>query len=151
MDSCSKDAKFKFSRNPFRWHASLIVSNWHPWLGGLRHNDSFGTGQIVMKMCAVIAHSLLTLLITVLKPNSGENANIQPLQLAKLQDHKYIPTTCTRRHLQWIRQIKRQLDATLCRFYFCRVILHVSGVKRPSSGELKHWHGGPWYRCYSCR
>ena len=32
------------------------------------------------------------------------------------------------------RQIKHQLDATLCRFYFCRVILHVSGVRRPSSG-----------------
>jgi len=30
--------------------------------------------------------------------------------------------------------------------YFCRVTLHVSGVKRPSSGVLKNWHGGPWYR-----
>ena len=50
-----------------------------------------------------------------------------------------------------ILQIKHQLDATLCRFYFCRVTLHVSGVKRPSSGVLKNWHGGPWYRCYSCR
>ena len=30
-----------------------------------------------------------------------------------------------------------QLDATLCRFYFCRVTLHVSGVKRPSSGVFK--------------
>jgi len=36
-----------------------------------------------------------------------------------------------------ISQIKHQLDATLCRFYFCRVTLHVSGVKRPSSGVLK--------------
>ena len=50
-----------------------------------------------------------------------------------------------------ISQIKHQLDATLCKFYFCRVTLHVSGVKRPSSGVLKNWHGGPWYRCYSCR
>ena len=51
-----------------------------------------------------------------------------------------------------ISQIKHQLDATLCRFFFfCRVTLHVSGVKRPSSGVLKNWHGGPWYRCYSCR
>ena len=25
-------------------------------------------------------------------------------------------------------QMKHQLDATLCRFYFCRVILHVSGA-----------------------
>ena len=47
-------------------------------------------------------------------------------------------------------QIKHQLDATLCRFYLCRVTLHVSGVKRPSSGILKNWYGGPWYRCYSC-
>ena len=50
-----------------------------------------------------------------------------------------------------ISQIKHQLDETLSRFYFCRVTLHVSGVKRPSSGVLKNWHGGPWYRCYSCR
>ena len=48
-------------------------------------------------------------------------------------------------------QIKHQLDATLCRFYFCRVTLHVSGVKRPSSGVLKNWHGGPWYRRTSGR
>ena len=50
-----------------------------------------------------------------------------------------------------IGQIKHQLDATLCGFYFCIVNLHVSGVKRPSSGVLKNWHCGPWYRCYSCR
>jgi len=50
-----------------------------------------------------------------------------------------------------ISQIKHQLDATLCRFCFCRVTLNVSGVKRPSSGVLKNWHVGPWYRCYSCR
>ena len=61
----------------------------------------------------------------------------------------------TRKH-RWednikIDQIKHQLDATLCRFYFCRVTLHVSGVRRSSSGVLKNWHGGPWYRCYSCR
>ena len=36
-----------------------------------------------------------------------------------------------------ITQIKHQLDATLCRLYFCRVTLHVSGVKHPSSGVLK--------------
>jgi hypothetical protein len=34
-------------------------------------------------------------------------------------------------------QMKHQIDATLCRFYFCRVTLHVSGVKRPSSGVFK--------------
>ena len=33
--------------------------------------------------------------------------------------------------------MKHQLDATLCSFYFCRVTLHVSGVKRPSSGVFK--------------
>ena len=36
-----------------------------------------------------------------------------------------------------ISQTKHQLDATLCRFYFCRVTLHVSDVKRPSSGVFK--------------
>jgi len=36
-----------------------------------------------------------------------------------------------------ISEIKHRLDATLCRFYFCRVTLHVSGVKRPSSGVFK--------------
>jgi len=35
-----------------------------------------------------------------------------------------------------ISQIKYQLDASLCRFYFCRVTLHVLGVKRLSSGVL---------------
>ena len=33
--------------------------------------------------------------------------------------------------------MKHQLDATLCRFYFCRVTLRVSGVKCPSSGVFK--------------
>ena len=47
----------------------------------------------------------------------------------------------------YVSQIKHQLDATLCRFCFCRVTLHVLGVRRPSSGVLKNWHGGPWYRC----
>jgi hypothetical protein len=37
-----------------------------------------------------------------------------------------------------ISQIKHQLDSTLCGFYFSRVTLHVSGVKRPSSGVLKN-------------
>jgi hypothetical protein len=63
-------------------------------------SDSYGTGQIVMKMVAVIAHCLLTLLMTVQKPNSGENANIQPLKLAKLQGHEYILRACMRWHLQ---------------------------------------------------
>lgn len=52
-----------------------------------------------MEMCAVIAHCLLTLLVTVLKPNSGENANIQSLQLAKLHGYEYILTACMRWHL----------------------------------------------------
>ena len=33
--------------------------------------------------------------------------------------------------------MKHKFDATLCRFYFCRVTLHVSGVERPSSGVFK--------------
>ena len=33
--------------------------------------------------------------------------------------------------------MKHQLDATLCRFYFCRITLHNFGRKRPSSGVFK--------------
>ena len=33
--------------------------------------------------------------------------------------------------------MKHQLDATLYRFYFCRVTLHVSGASSPSSGVFK--------------
>ena len=36
-----------------------------------------------------------------------------------------------------LSQIKHQLDATLCRFYFYRVTLHCFGRKRPSSGVFK--------------
>ena len=35
------------------------------------------------------------------------------------------------------RQMKHQLDATLCRFYFCRVTLHVSGVSTHHQEYLK--------------
>jgi hypothetical protein len=34
-------------------------------------------------------------------------------------------------------QIKHQLDATLCRFYFCRVTLHVSGASAHHQEYLK--------------
>ena len=33
--------------------------------------------------------------------------------------------------------MKHQLDATLCRFYFCRVTLHVSGVSAHRQEYLK--------------
>ena len=36
-----------------------------------------------------------------------------------------------------ISQMKHQLDATLCRFYFCRVTLHVSGASIPHQEYLK--------------
>ena len=36
-----------------------------------------------------------------------------------------------------IRQMKHQLDATLCRFYFCRVTLHVSGASAHHQEYLK--------------
>ena len=47
--------------------------------------------------------------------------------------------TASRRLYKAVRQgqMKHQLDATMCRFYFCRVNLHVSGGKRPSSGVFK--------------
>ena len=35
------------------------------------------------------------------------------------------------------RQMKHQLDATLCRFYFCRVTLHVSGASAHHQEYLK--------------
>ena len=34
-------------------------------------------------------------------------------------------------------QMKHQLDATLCRFYFCRVTLHVSGANPHHQEYLK--------------
>ena len=36
-----------------------------------------------------------------------------------------------------INQMKHQLDATLCRFYFCRVTLHVSGASAQHQEYLK--------------
>ena len=36
-----------------------------------------------------------------------------------------------------ICQMKHQLDATLCRFYFCRVTLHVSGASAHHKEYLK--------------
>ena len=36
-----------------------------------------------------------------------------------------------------ISQMKHQLDATLCRFYFCRVTLHVSGASTHHQEYLK--------------
>ena len=38
---------------------------------------------------------------------------------------------------QRISQMKHQLDATLCRFYFCRVTLHVSGASAHHQEYLK--------------
>ena len=36
-----------------------------------------------------------------------------------------------------LSQMKHQLDATLCRFYFCRVTLHVSGASAHHQEYLK--------------
>ena len=36
-----------------------------------------------------------------------------------------------------VSQMKHQLDATLCRFYFCRVSLHVSGASAQHQEYLK--------------
>ena len=36
-----------------------------------------------------------------------------------------------------INQMKHQLDATMCRFYFCRVTLHVSGASAHHQEYLK--------------
>ena len=37
----------------------------------------------------------------------------------------------------FLSQMKHQLDATLCRFYFCRVTLHVSGASAHHQEYLK--------------
>ena len=44
-------------------------------------------------------------------------------------------TTCL--DSQYLSQMKHQLDATLCRFYFCRVTLHVSGASAHHQQYLK--------------
>jgi len=36
-----------------------------------------------------------------------------------------------------VSQMKHQLDATLCRFYFCMVTLHVSGASTRHQEYLK--------------
>ena len=43
-----------------------------------------------------------------------------------------------------------QLDATLCRFYFCRVTLHVSGASAHHQEYLKLVQR-PLVHCYRCR
>ena len=40
----------------------------------------------------------------------------------------------------FLGQMKHQLDATLCRFYFCRVTLHVSGASAHHQEYLKLVH-----------
>ena len=52
--------------------------------------------------------------------------------------HIIIVLTVIRFIVRISSQMKHQLDATLCRFCFCRVTLHVSGVKHPSSGVFKN-------------
>ena len=44
-----------------------------------------------------------------------------------------------------LSQMKHQLDATLCRFYFCRVTLHVSGA------SAHHQVGVSFDLCYDAR
>ena len=39
--------------------------------------------------------------------------------------------------LSSVSQMKHQLDATLCRFYFCRVTLHVLGASTHHQEYLK--------------
>ena len=42
-----------------------------------------------------------------------------------------------KQRLKAISQMKHQLDATQCRFYFCRVTLHVSGTSAHHQEYLK--------------
>jgi len=57
------------------------------------------------------------------------------------EDRSFMLLCRLHRHSIWIcaclSQMKHQLDATLCRFYFCRVILHVSGASAHHQEYLK--------------
>ena len=46
-------------------------------------------------------------------------------------------------NLSTVSQMKHQLDATLCRFYFCRVTLHVSGASAHHQEYLNWMHSVP--------
>ena len=48
-----------------------------------------------------------------------------------------VPFTNKSQRSLHISQMKHQLDATLCRFYFCRVTLHVSGASAHHQEYLK--------------
>jgi len=56
--------------------------------------------------------------------------------IAKCTCNKYVD--CKRgMSKKKLSQMKHQLDATLCRFYFCRVTLHVSGASAHHQEYLK--------------
>ena len=60
--------------------------------------------------------------------------------MTSLQDPKHVATMSLPPHmflLHQFRQMKHQLDATLCRFYFCRVTLHVSSASAHHQEYLK--------------
>ena len=58
-------------------------------------------------------------------------------------DHMFVHPRCVFINYIWLNQLsntsqmKHQLDATLCRFYFCRVTLHVSGASVHHQDYLK--------------
>jgi len=49
----------------------------------------------------------------------------------------YAPAAFTPQEIFLVSQMKHQLDATMCRFYFCRVTLHVSGASAHHQEYLK--------------
>ena len=59
-------------------------------------------------------------------------------QSSSLNLHKNMAAfTAAGQTVMFVRQMKNQLDATLCRFYFCTVTLHVSGARAHHQEYLK--------------
>ena len=50
---------------------------------------------------------------------------------------QYFVTYLLHVNYYFVSQMKHQLDASLCRFYFCRVTLHVSGASAHHQEYLK--------------
>jgi hypothetical protein len=60
-----------------------------------------------------------------------------PLTLCQTSRLDFEPLMGPTANEYWVSQMKHQLDATLCRVYFCRVTLHVSGTSAHHQEYLK--------------
>jgi len=71
------------------------------------------------------------------KSSIPEDLNLQKHSCANSQVSSELYVIWQHNISFFLSQIKHQLDATLCRFYFCRVILHVSGASAHHQEYLK--------------